>query len=77
MLALERIDERIAQKVLSIIGPLLVDSLANLRPIKDSTVAQAMLFALVKPKHHPPDSYRTLNTVGNNQMLASYDVTVD
>jgi uncharacterized protein YbjT (DUF2867 family) len=72
-----RTDELIAQRVLSVIGPLLVGSLANLRPIKDSTVAKAMLFALVKPKHHPSDSYRTLNTVDINQMLASYDVTVD
>lgn len=69
-----RSDEKILQKLLWIVNPVLIGPLANFKPIQASTVAQAMIFSLVKPAHHPADNYCTLNSNEIHALLTRYQV---
>lgn len=70
-----RTDEKIVQKILAVLNPLLVGYLANFKPIRADYVAQAMLFSLVKPTHHPSDNYDTLHSREIHTMLESYNLS--
>lgn len=69
-----RFDEKVLQKLLWLTNPLLLGPLANFKPIQASSVAQAMIFSLIKPTHHPTDNYCTLNTNEIHALLTSYQV---
>lgn len=72
-----RLDETIVKNILMLFNPLLIGPLKNFKPIRADLVASAMIYALIKPSHHPADRYLTYNSSEIVTMLEEYQVPIN
>lgn len=69
-----RNDEVVSAFILKLMQPILMGSLANLKPILAQNVAKAMLYATFKTKTTSSDNYITLTSIEMNKLLASFQI---